>query len=171
MAIYDYKGITPILAEDCFIAPSADVIGDVRLGAGCSVWFGAVIRGDMAPISIGAGSNVQDQCMVHVDKGIPTVIGEHVTIGHGAIIHGATVEDHCLIGMGAIILDEAVIGQGSVVAAGAVVAPGTQVPPLSQVMGVPAKVVKSLAPETEAKRVDHANTYRGLGREYLAKNQ
>ena len=126
-----------------FIHPAAIVIGDVTLGAHVSIWPTAVLRGDGDVIVIGAGSNVQDGAVLHVDAGIPVSIGARVTIGHRAIVHGAMIEDDCLIGMGSIILNRAVIGTGSVLGAGAVVPEGMIVPPGSIVMGVPARVVKS----------------------------
>ena len=125
-----------------FIAPTAAVMGDVELGAEASVWYGAVVRGDMAPIRIGARTNLQDGVIVHVDEGVPCTVGSRVGVGHRAILHGCTVEDDCLIGMGAILLNHVVVGRGSVVAAGALLREGMQVPPGSLVMGVPGKVVR-----------------------------
>ena len=125
-----------------WVAPNATVLGDVTLGEGSSVWYGCVIRGDTDKISIGAQTNIQDLTMVHVDEGVPCTIGARVGVGHRAIIHGCTIEDECLIGMGAVILNRAVIGTGSVVAAGAVVPEGMVVPPGSLVMGVPGRVVR-----------------------------
>lgn len=125
-----------------FIAPGAVVLGDVTLGAQASVWYGCVLRGDMDRIVVGAQTNVQDGTIVHVDEGRPALIGARVGIGHRAIIHGCTIEDECLIGMGSVLLNGARIGTGSVVAAGAVVPEGMVVPPGSLVMGVPAKVAR-----------------------------
>lgn len=125
-----------------FIAPGAVVLGDVTLGPRASVWYGCVLRGDMAPIVVGEASNVQDGTIVHVDAGRPARIGARVGIGHRAVIHGCEIEDECLIGMGSILLNEVHIGSGSVVAAGAVVPEGTVVPAGSLVMGVPARVVR-----------------------------
>jgi len=169
MTIYEYQGARPVIGQDCFIADSADVIGAVRIGDGSSIWFGSVVRADLAPITIGRNSNIQDNCVVHVIKDIPTVIGDHVSLGHGVIIHAATIEDNCLIGMGAVVLDQAVIGHGSIIAAGTVVPPRMVIPPHSQVMGVPGKVVKTLDPDMEQKRVNHADTYAGLAKTYLKK--
>jgi carbonic anhydrase/acetyltransferase-like protein (isoleucine patch superfamily) len=125
-----------------FIAPTAAVMGDVTLGEDTSVWYGAVLRGDMAPIVIGAQSNVQDGSIVHVDKGVPCSVGRRVGVGHRVILHGCTIGDDCLIAMGSVLLNGVVIGNGSVVAAGAVVPEGMQVPPGSLVMGVPGRIVR-----------------------------
>jgi carbonic anhydrase/acetyltransferase-like protein (isoleucine patch superfamily) len=127
-----------------FIAPTASVMGDVTIGAEASVWFGAVLRGDMAPITIGPQTNLQDGTIVHVDEGAPCAIGARVGIGHRVILHGCTVEDDCLVGMGSILLNNVRIGTGSVVAAGAVIPEGMQVPPRSLVMGVPGRIVRSV---------------------------
>ncbi len=167
MTIYEYKGMKPTVGQDCFIAASADIIGDVRLGDHASVWFGAVVRGDLAPVIIGKNSNIQDNSVVHVIRDVPTLIGDHVAVGHGVVIHSATIEENCLIGMGAVILDQAVIGHGSIVAAGAVVSPRTVIPPHSLVMGVPGKPVKTLDPSTEEARIKHALTYAALAGDYL----
>ena len=135
----------PSVDETNFVAPSADVIGDVKLGSRTSVWFNATIRGDIHWIRIGAESNVQDNAVIHVTTETgPTRIGNRVTIGHSAVVHGCTIEDNVLIGMGAIILDNAVIGKNSVVGAGALVTARTIIPPGSMVLGSPAKVVRSL---------------------------
>jgi carbonic anhydrase/acetyltransferase-like protein (isoleucine patch superfamily) len=125
-----------------FIAATASVMGDVTLGEDTSVWYGAVLRGDMASIVVGAQSNIQDGTIVHVDEGVPCTVGRRVGVGHRVILHGCTVEDECLIAMGSILLNGVLIGRGSVVAAGAVVPEGMQVPPGSLVMGVPARIVR-----------------------------
>lgn len=125
-----------------FIAPGAVVVGDVTLGAHASVWYGAVLRGDTAPIVVGEATNLQDGTIVHVDAGQPARIGARVGVGHRAILHGCTVEDECLIGMGSVLLNDVHIGTGSVVAAGAVVPEGTRVPPGCLVVGVPARVTR-----------------------------
>ena len=138
---------SPTVADSAWVAPSADLIGDVRIGEQVSVWYHCVLRGDIAPITIGAETNIQDLTMVHVDVDTPAVIGARVGIGHRAIIHGCTIEDDCLIGMGAIVLSHAVIGAGSVVAAGAIVLEGTDVPPRSLVVGVPARVIREVDDE------------------------
>ena len=127
-----------------FIARNAVVMGDVTLGPDASVWYGAVLRGDMAPIVIGAETNLQDGTVVHVDEGEPCTIGRRVGVGHRVILHGCTVEEECLIGMGSILLNGVRIGSGSVVAAGAVIPAGMQVPPRSLVMGVPGRIVRTV---------------------------
>ncbi|MFC3578200.1 gamma carbonic anhydrase family protein [Streptomyces yaanensis] len=140
-------GKDPQVDQEAFAAPTSVVIGDVTLRAGASVWYGAVLRADCGPIVVGAHSNVQDNCTLHVDPGFPISIGERVSIGHNAVVHGATVEDDCLIGMGATVLNGAVIGAGSLVAAQALVPQGMRVPPGSLVAGVPAKVKRELTAE------------------------
>ncbi|GHI09344.1 anhydrase [Streptomyces cellostaticus] len=140
-------GKEPRLDAEVFVAPTASVIGDVSLRSGASVWYGAVLRGDVEKIEVGAASNVQDNCTLHADPGFPVSVGERVSIGHNAVVHGATVEDDCLIGMGATVLNGAVIGAGSLVAAQALVPQGMVVPPGSLVAGVPAKVRRELSEE------------------------
>jgi carbonic anhydrase/acetyltransferase-like protein (isoleucine patch superfamily) len=135
-----------------FIAANAAVMGDVSVGEDASVWYGAVLRGDMAPIVIGAQSNIQDGSIVHVDEEVPCSVGRRVGVGHRVILHGCTVEDECLIGMGSILLNGVRIGTGSVVAAGAVVPEGMQIPPGSLVMGVPGRIVRPVD-EALARRV------------------
>ncbi len=132
----------PSIHPTVFIAPTAAVMGDVTIDAEASVWFHAVVRGDMAPIAIGAQSNIQDGTIVHVDHGIPCVVGRRVGVGHRAILHGCTIEDECLIGMGSVLLNRVRIGSGSVVAAGAVIPEGMVVPAGSLVMGVPGRIVR-----------------------------
>jgi len=134
-----------------FIAPGAAVLGDVSLGPRASVWYHAVIRGDIAPIVIGEASNVQDGTVVHVDTGVPAVIGSRVGIGHRAIVHGCTIEDDCLIGMGSVLLNGVRVGRGSVVAAGAVLPEGFRVPPGSLVVGVPGRVTRPVDAVLEAR--------------------
>jgi carbonic anhydrase/acetyltransferase-like protein (isoleucine patch superfamily) len=138
-----------------FIAPGAVVLGDVTIGVESSVWFGAVVRGDAEAIRIGRRTNVQDGCVLHADPGFVCKIGNGVTLGHGAIVHGATVEDDCLIGMRAVVMNGARIGRGSVVAVGCVVLEGTEVPPGSVVMGQPARVKRQTS-ERDLERIRHA---------------
>jgi carbonic anhydrase/acetyltransferase-like protein (isoleucine patch superfamily) len=140
-------GKEPTIDGEAFVAPTASVIGDVTLQTGASLWYGAVARGDVERISVGAQSNIQDNCTLHADPGFPVTIGERVSVGHNAVVHGATVEDDCLIGMGATVLNGAVIGAGSLVAAQALVPQGMRVPPGSLVAGVPAKVRRELTEE------------------------
>jgi carbonic anhydrase/acetyltransferase-like protein (isoleucine patch superfamily) len=145
MSLYEYQGIRPRLGKNVFVAPNASVIGDVTLGDDASVWFGVTIRGDLMPIKFGARTNVQDGCVVHVTGGqAATTVGDDVTIGHLALIHGCTVGNGCLIGMGAILLDNCEIGDESIVAAGSLIAPRTKIPPRSMVMGRPGKVVRAI---------------------------
>ena len=131
-----------MIDPSAFIAPTAVVLGDVTIGRSASVWYHVVIRGDIAPIHIGAESNVQDGCVVHVDTGVPCTVGRRVGVGHRAILHGCTVEDECLIGMGSVILNHVRVGTGSVIAAGAVIPEGVTIPAGSLVMGVPGRVVR-----------------------------
>ena len=142
-----FGGATPEVDATAWVAPTARVIGRVTIGARTGVFYGAVVRGDTSSISIGAGTNLQDNVVVHADPDFPTVIGAGVSVGHAAVLHGCTVEDHCLIGMGAVVLNGAVIGTGSMVAAGAVVLEGTRVPDGSLVAGVPGKVRRELTAE------------------------
>jgi carbonic anhydrase/acetyltransferase-like protein (isoleucine patch superfamily) len=152
-----------------FLAPGCTVVGEVALGERASVWFGVVLRGDVAPISVGADSNIQDNSVVHVDMGQPTVVGERVTVGHRAIVHGARVEDDCLIGMGAILLSGSVIGRGSLVAAGSLVREGQVVPPGSLAVGAPAKVLGAVTEPQRDAMGRGWRTYVTLSRSYLAR--
>jgi carbonic anhydrase/acetyltransferase-like protein (isoleucine patch superfamily) len=136
-----------------FIARNAILVGDVSVGPRASVWFGAVLRGDLSPVRIGEDSNLQDGAIMHVEVGVPSVLGRRVTVGHGAIVHAASVEDDCLIGIAATILSGARVGRGSIIGAGAVVREGFEVPPGSVVFGVPGRVVRSVT-EEEARRID-----------------
>jgi len=160
MPIYSFRGKTPVVDPTAWVAPTATLIGDVTLGPHVSVWFGAVLRADMHFIRVGAYTNLQDNVIVHVAQDLyPTEIGEYVTVGHGAIVHACRVGSRCLIGMGAIVLDGAEIGDESLVAAGALVPPGLRVPPRSLVMGVPARVVRSLSDEEVARIYENTMTY------------
>jgi carbonic anhydrase/acetyltransferase-like protein (isoleucine patch superfamily) len=142
-----FGGIAPVVHPSAFIAANATLIGAVTLAENSSVFYGSVLRGDTDSITIGAGSNVQDNVSMHTDVGIQLIVGRGVSIGHGAVVHGCVIEDDCLIGMGATVLNRAVIGTGSLVAAGAVVLEGTVIPPGSLVAGVPAKVRRELSAE------------------------
>jgi carbonic anhydrase/acetyltransferase-like protein (isoleucine patch superfamily) len=149
--IISFRGQKPRLAPNVFVASGAQLIGDLEIGEDSSVWFNVTIRADVQRIRIGARTNIQDNTVIHVTHGTgPTTIGSDVTIGHGAVIHACTVEDLCLIGMGAILLDGAVIPRESFVAAGALVTPGKTFPPGSMIMGSPAKAVRSLTAEEKA---------------------
>jgi carbonic anhydrase/acetyltransferase-like protein (isoleucine patch superfamily) len=138
--------VSGAIHPSAFIAPGAAVMGDVTIGPDASVWYGAVLRGDMAPITIGAETCLQDGTIVHVDDDAPCTIGRRVGVGHRVILHGCTVEDECLIGMGSVLLNHVTIGTGSVIAAGAVIPEGMQVPAQSLVMGVPGRIVRSVDP-------------------------
>ena len=144
-----------LVDPNAYIAPGAVVLGDVTIGPEASVWFNAVIRGDTEAIRIGAATNVQDGCVLHADPGFPCTMGDRVTVGHGAIVHGATVEDDVMIGMRAVVMNGARVGRGSIVAVGAVVTEGTEIPPGSIAMGQPA-VVKRAATERDRARIQHA---------------
>ncbi len=146
MPVYAFKGIRPTLGKDVYVAPNATIIGDVVLGEGSSVWFGAVLRGDVCPIRIGARTNIQDNAVVHVTAGrSPTTIGDDVTVGHLALLHGCTVGNRCLVGMGSVILDDAVIEDECLVGAGALITPGTRVARHSMMLGRPARRARTLA--------------------------
>ena len=147
MAIYEVNGISPSVPESAWVADSAQVMGDVVLGDDVGLWFGVVARGDTAPIRIGARTNIQDLSVLHADVGMPLTIGSGVTVGHKAMLHGCTVGDDSLIGIGAVVLNGAKIGKGCLVGAGALVTEGKEFPDGSMIIGSPAKVVRSLTPE------------------------
>lgn len=150
MALYEIDGLSPRLAEGAWVAPSADLIGDVRLGARASIWFGAVVRADNTPIIFGDDSNFQDGAVGHSDPGAPLTIGARVTVGHQAILHGCTVEDEALVGMGARILNGAVIGSQCIVGAGALVTERKVFEPRSLIVGSPARAIRTLSDEQVA---------------------
>lgn len=149
-------GYVPNIAADAFIAPTATVVGQVKVGAKSSVWYGCVLRADDEEVVIGEECNVQDLTMMHADPGFPAILGNRVSIGHRAIIHGATVEDDALVGMGATVLNGVRVGSGSIVAAGAVVTPGTEIPPNSLAAGVPAKVIRE-ARDGDREMISHTH--------------
>ncbi len=159
-SVLSVGGNTPDVDPSAFVAPGARVIGAVSLAEGASVWYNAVLRGDSDSITVGAGSNLQDNVSVHVDAGHPVVIGANVSVGHNAVVHGCTVGDDSLIGMGAVVLSGAVIGDGCLVAAGAVVLEGSVIPPGSLVAGVPAKVRRELTDDERTSIRSNAQTYR-----------
>src|SRR5918992_2812865 len=145
-----FRSVHPTVDASAFVVQSAQVIGDVHIGAESSIWMNVVVRGDVHHIRIGARTNIQDGTIVHVMRDThPTVIGDDVTVGHGAVVHGSTIEDRCLIGMGAILLNGCRVGTGSIVAAGALVPEGTVIPPGSMVMGLPGTVRRPLTPEED----------------------
>ena len=158
--------LTPRIDRTVFVAPGATVVGDVEVGRDASIWFHATVRGDVAPIVIGEGSNIQDGCVVHVDRGSPTRLGASVTMGHGAIVHASVIEDNVLIAMKAVILSGCRIGRDCMIGAGAVLPEGTMVPEASLVLGVPGRVVRTMR-DDEIERVrDNARTYVDLARAY-----
>lgn len=166
--IADVAGRKPQVDPAAFTAPTSVVVGDVTMAAGSSAWYHAVLRGDCESISIGAESNIQDNCSVHADPGFPVVVGERVSVGHNAVLHGCTVEDDVLIGMGATVLNGAHIGTGSLVAAAALVPQGMRVPPGSLVAGVPAKVRRELTAEERESVLLNAAGYVELSRAHRA---
>ncbi|MGC2617766.1 MAG: gamma carbonic anhydrase family protein [Acidobacteriaceae bacterium] len=171
--IRSYQGHTPVIPGSCYIDVSAQVIGDVELGEHSSVWMNAVVRGDVHSIRIGAHSNVQDCSVLHgMRYKYPVIVGDWVTIGHNATVHGCVVEDACLIGMGATIMNNARIGEGSIVAAGAVIAENTVIPPRSLVAGVPGKVRRDLTSDDREMILQYARNYLDYVKIYLeeAKN-
>ena len=147
MAVYALDGVEPQIAESAWVADSAQVMGEVHIGADVSVWFGTVVRGDTSSITIGEGTNVQDASVLHADLGMPLVIGRHVTVGHQVMLHGCTIGDESLIGIGAIVLNGAKIGKNCLVGAGALVTEGKEFPDGSMIIGSPARVVKQLTAE------------------------
>ncbi|HKJ61010.1 MAG TPA: gamma carbonic anhydrase family protein [Hyphomicrobiales bacterium] len=166
--ITSYKGVSPRIAESAYIAASADLIGDVEIHQNVSIWYQVVLRGDIGPIRVGRHSNIQDGSVLHSVTGVPVNVGDWVTVGHRAILHGCTVEDHCLIGMGAIVLNGARVSEGSIVAAGALVLENTVIPPGSLYVGVPAKLRRKLNDEDRAFIDAHAGHYLEYKEIYLA---
>jgi carbonic anhydrase/acetyltransferase-like protein (isoleucine patch superfamily) len=160
------SGRTPVIDQAAYTAPTSVVLGDVTLAAGASVWYHTVLRGDCESISVGAGSNIQDNCTVHADPGFPAVVGAGATVGHNAVLHGCVVEDGVLVGMGATVLNGARIGAGSLVAAAALVPQGMVVPPGSLVAGVPAKVRRPLTEEERAALALNAEHYVALATQH-----
>lgn len=164
--IIPYRGKTPRIADDAFVAPNAVIIGDVEIGPESNIWFGVVLRGDVGAIRIGRRSNIQDGTIVHLDPDSPAIIKDDVTIGHGAIIHGCTIEPGAQVGMGAIVLSRSTIGEGSMVAAGAVVAEDADIPSGSVAMGVPARVRRDVSEDERQALLTRAENYARRGAEY-----
>ena len=157
-----------LIHETVYVAPNATVIGEVHVGAEASIWFGCVLRADNAPIRIGSRTNVQDLTVIHTDPGVPCTLGEGVTVGHRAVLHGASVEDGALIGIGAIVLNNAVVGEEALVGAGAVVPEGKHIPPRHLALGVPARVVRELTEEEIARLRASAAHYVARAQTFLA---
>jgi carbonic anhydrase/acetyltransferase-like protein (isoleucine patch superfamily) len=170
MPVLPFQGDEPSVDSSAYIAPTATLVGRVSVRAGASVWFGAVMRGDTDDLVLGEGSNLQDNAVVHADPGSPAIIGAGVSIGHGAVVHGCRVEDGCLIGMNATVLNRAVIGAQSLVAAGAVVLEDTVIPPRSLVAGVPAKVRRELTDDEVAALARNAEGYADRAIRYAAEH-
>ena len=147
MAIYELDGVAPEVAASAWVADSAEVMGNVQLAEDASIWFGAVLRGDCESITIGEGSNIQDASVLHADLGQPLVVGRHVTVGHQVMLHGCTIGDKSLIGIGAVVLNGAKIGRNCLVGAGALITEGKEFPDGSMIIGSPAKAVRQLTPE------------------------
>ncbi|MDD4586843.1 MAG: gamma carbonic anhydrase family protein [Heliobacteriaceae bacterium] len=167
MPVYPIGEWVPEIDPDAYLAPTAVVAGQVTIAGGASLWFNTVVRGDLGwPVTIGANSNIQDNVVVHTDSLHPTSIGAWVTVGHGAIIHSARIGDYCLIGIGAVILDNTVIGEHSVVAANTVVPAGKEFPPYSLIIGTPAKLVKTFTPEEAGRFTGNAQRYAALWRHH-----
>ncbi|KJS88661.1 MAG: hypothetical protein JM58_00570 [Peptococcaceae bacterium BICA1-8] len=169
MPLIEVNNFLPVIHSDSFIASNAYLIGEVTINKGASIWFNTVLRGDLDRIVIGEYSNIQDGTIIHSDAGLPTIVGNYVTVGHGAILHACKINDKVLVGMGAIILDGAEIGEGAIVAAGAVVTAGTKVSPNTLVVGTPAKAVKVLNPNEQEEKVKHALNYKKLWEENYKK--
>lgn len=155
-----------VVGDRVFIAENATVIGDVTLADDVNIWFGAVIRGDKDRVTVGAGSNIQDNAVVHTTATFPVSIGAEVSVGHGAILHGCTIRDQVLVGMGAIVLNGAVVGEGSIIGAGAVVTEGNEIPPHSLVLGVPGRVVRETTPDQQEGILRNARDYVRLAGRY-----
>lgn len=165
--IYSYEGIIPKIDEDCFIAQNSSLIGNVEMKKGSSLWFGAVVRGDSDKIIIGKNTNIQDNCTLHSDKGIPTIIGDNVTVGHNCVVHGCTINNNCIIGMGSIILNGAEIGENCIIGAGSLITQNTKIPSNSLCFGAPVRVIRELT-EDEIKSIkESAKHYVEYSRKYI----
>jgi carbonic anhydrase/acetyltransferase-like protein (isoleucine patch superfamily) len=164
--ILNFEEKRPIISKEAFVAKNATVIGEVTIGKRSSIWYNVVLRGDIASISIGINTSVQDGSIVHCDVGVPTIIGNNVTIGHNVMLHACQVGDNSLIGIGAIVLDGAEVGEGAIVGAGAIVTPRTKIPPFTMALGVPAKVVRNLTEEEVKNLKEHALDYVKLMERY-----
>lgn len=169
--IHSFKDKKPNFKGENFIAPNAEIIGDVEIGQGSSVWFNAVIRGDTGRIEIGEHVSIQDCCVLHTQQNVPILIGDNVAVGHGAILHSCTIGKNCIIGIGAILLTGSKIGDNCIVGAGSVITEGTIIPSESIVMGIPGKVVKQVTDEHKARIKRNIEEYIRLNKEYLAEKK
>ena len=167
MLIRPSQGSLPRVAASARGAENITLIGDVTIGENVSLWYGCILRGDVSPIAVGEGSNIQDGCVLHGAKNLPTIIGRHVVVGHNATVHGCTVGDGCLIGMGAVLLNGCQIGEGSIIGAGALVSEGRVIPPRSLVLGIPGRVVRSVTDAECAAIRANADNYAEMWREEL----
>ncbi len=167
MPLYPYRDSYPIIGKGCYIAPTAALIGAVTIEDGASVWFGCVLRGDIAPIVVGARSNIQDNTVIHGEAGCPTIIGHDVTIGHSAIIHAATIGDRVLVGMGAVLLSRCRIGEDTIVGARALVTENVEIPAGSLAIGMPARVKRPLTEEERERILESARHYMEYATHYL----
>lgn len=170
MSLYEFQGIKPVIAEGCFIAPNASIIGDVLLGPNVSVWFGAVLRGDIHNIKIGKNTNIQDLSILHVTQEDPVLLGECITIGHNVIIHGCSIGNNTLIGMGSTLMDGVKVGENSLVAAGSLLTPGKHFPSGTLIKGAPAKVVRDLNTQELDLYGNHYKNYLKTKELYLLSN-
>jgi carbonic anhydrase/acetyltransferase-like protein (isoleucine patch superfamily) len=166
--LLEHKGIKPRIGKNVFIAPTATVIGNVEIKDGASIWYGTVVRGDRASITVGTNTNIQDNSTVHSDPGKSVTIGDNVTVGHNAVIHACTIEDDCIIGINSVVLTDALVKTGSVVAAGSVIKQGQVVGPYHLMVGIPATLKKELPKTSVEKHRDTANSYHKLAGEHLA---
>jgi len=164
--LYEYKGKFPQIDKDCFVAPSADLIGNITVAKGSSIWYHSVIRADIGTVTIGENCSIQDLCVLHVTEVCPIILGDNVTVGHAAVLHGCTIGENSLIGMSATILDNAKIGKNCIIAAGTVVLENAVIPDNSLVAGLPGKVKRTVAPEEAEHLKQHALAYRDLAATY-----
>jgi carbonic anhydrase/acetyltransferase-like protein (isoleucine patch superfamily) len=168
MPVFPFNGVWPTIADDAFIAPGATIIGDVTIHEGASIWYNAVVRGDVAPIVIGRNTNIQDNCTLHVDADAPLTIGDDCTVGHGAVVHGATVEHHVLVGMKAVVLSHARVGSNTIIGACALVAEHKNIPEGVLAIGIPTKVARPLTPAESGHIITSAEGYAERGRLHKA---
>ena len=169
--IYKYKDKTPDVEKAVFVAESADIIGEVKLGRNSNIWYNSTLRGDIAPVSVGDNTNIQDNSVLHVAHDLPCIVGSNVTVGHSVILHGTEVKDGCLIGMGAILLNNSVIGENSVVGAGALVTEGKEFPPKSLIIGSPAKRVREITDKELESMKANIDEYIELGKDTAESNK